>query len=258
MLKMIGRELQRIQDIIAEAERILDNSPEGKLRCAINKGCYQYYLGKTYLGKGKREFAQKIAQKEYCEKLKIEIVKYERILKQLNDLYAERDLGHIYEELHPGRKMLFQPLVKPVEDVKRDFENIIYLGKPFDENDRTEYYTIKGERVRSKSEKIIADELYRFGIACKYEMPLELKVWNKSIVIYPDFIALNQRTGKQWIIEHLGMMTNMTYYENTMFKLDTYEKNDILIGRDLIILHETSSNPLNTKILAKYIKEYLQ
>lgn len=93
------------------------------MRCAINKGCYPYYLGKKYLRKDKKEYTQKIAQKEYCE------------------------------------KKLGRPLVKPMEDEIREFENISYVGKPFDENDRTAYYTIKGERVRSKSEKVISFSL---------------------------------------------------------------------------------------------------
>ena len=57
-------------------------------------------------------------------------------------------------------------------------------------------------------------------------------------------------------MEHLGLMDNEAYYDNAMFKLDTYERNDILLGRDLLILHETSTAPLNTKVLEKYINEY--
>ena len=52
-------------------------------------------------------------------------------------------------------------------------------------------------------------------------------------------------------------MSNQNYAEMAMQKLDTYEANGILLGRDLILLHETSVNPLNTKVLDKYIKEYL-
>ena len=76
--------------------------------------------------------------------------------------------------------------------------------------------------------------------------------------MYPDFTALNKRTGKKWIIEHLGMMDREGYFNNSMFKLDTYEKNDILLGRELIVLHETSTMPLNTKIVGQYINEYLE
>ena len=45
----------------------------------------------------------------------------------------------------------------------------------FDENNRTEFYTRKGERVRSKSELIIAEELQRYQVPYLYEKPLELK-----------------------------------------------------------------------------------
>lgn len=39
---------------------------------------------------------------------------------------------------------------------------------------------IKGERGRSKSEKIIADELARCDIPYKYEYPLRIKDGNKD------------------------------------------------------------------------------
>lgn len=257
MLKKIEVELANLHNIKKEIEKVLKNAPEGKLRCAINKGCYQYYLGKQYLGIEKREYVKQIAQKEYCQKLNSVVRKYEKTLMQLNDLYMKENLETIYNELHPARRKLVKPLIKPVKEIIEEFENIEHVGKPFDENDMTEYYTIKGERVRSKSEKIIADELYRYEIPYKYEMPLELTNWNKSIVIYPDFTVLNKSTGKKWILEHLGMMDNAMYYENAMFKLDTYEKNDILLGKNLILLHETSSSPLNTNVVKKYIENYL-
>ena len=71
----------------------------------------------------------------------------------------------------------------------------MYQGKGFGEEDNTEYYTYKGERVRSKSEMIIANELFRNNIPYKYELPIELENWNKKVTIYPDFTVLNKRTG---------------------------------------------------------------
>lgn len=169
----------------------------------------------------------------------------------------QSNLQKIYKELHPARKAIVAPLFRPIEEVIGEFNHISYEGKPFDEMDQTSYYTIQGERVRSKSEKIIADELYRRGVPYKYELPLELRTWNRKIIVYPDFTVLNKRTGKKWILEHFGMMDNVGYFETTIQKLDTYEKNDILLGRDLILLHETSTSPLDTKVLEKYINEYL-
>ena len=42
-----------------------------------------------------------------------------------------------------------------------------------------------------------------------------------------------------------------------MYKLETYEKNGILLGENLIMLHETTLNPLNVKVMQKYIEKYL-
>lgn len=46
-----------------------------------------------------------------------------------------------------------------------------YKGKELND-DTMEIYTQKGERVRSKSEKILADYFYYNNISYKYECPL--------------------------------------------------------------------------------------
>ena len=140
-------------------------------------------------------------------------------LIELKKLYEKEELEEVYRKLHPARKVLVKPIVVPIEK--------------------------------------ITDELYRNGIPYKYEMPMELEGWKKKVLIYPDFTVLNKRTGKKWIIEHLGMMDKPAYYENAMQKVSTYEKNGILLGDGLIVLHETSGTPLNTVVLKKYIEKYL-
>ena len=257
MLKEIRKELEHLQNIQRQIEKMVKDAPEGKLRCAVNKGCYQYYSGKTYLGEKKKAEIRKMAQKEYCLKLNQKVEKYIKRLSELKDTYENEGLEQEYRNLHPARKCLVEPLVKPIENMIEDFERIEYTGKTFAGDDKTEYYTAKGERVRSKSEKIIADELYRYNIPYKYEMPIQLRVGNRSIPFYPDFTAMNKRTGKRWVIEHFGMMDKTSYYENALQKLDIYEKNNMLVGVDLIFLHETSSVPLNINSLRKYIETYL-
>ena len=54
--------------------------------------------------------------------------------------------------------------------------------------------TENGERVRSKSEKILADYFYRQNILYKYEKPLYLKGYG---TVYPDFTFLSSKTGKE-------------------------------------------------------------
>lgn len=250
-------ELGKIRNAKQQVKKLMENAPEGKLRCAVSKGYYQYYLGKEYLGKGKKELISKIAQKEYAQQLDRKLEEYQEKLEILKQLYEGEEAENIYRNLHPARKIIIEPIVRPVEDIIKEFEKIEYQGKEFSVEDKTEFYTIKGERVRSKSEKIIADELFRNNIPYHYELPLELESWKKKIWIYSDFTVLNKRTGKRWIIEHLGMMDKPSYCEMAMQKLSIYEKNGFLLGDGLILLHETSLEPLNVNILKKYIEKYL-
>ena len=78
-----------------------------------------------------------------------------------------------------------------------------------------------------------------------------LLMFNFLISLYISSCKITQK-------EYYEKLDKEGYYNNAMFKLDTYEKNDILLGRDLIVLHETSTMPLNTKIVGKYINEYLE
>ena len=225
-----------MKELEKKAEEFLSKAPEGKLRCAINKGSYQYYIGKEYQGKKQRKLVQKIAQKEYNRRLLVCIKKQKSALENLLEILEECGLEEVYAKLHPARRQLVEPYIKPIEEVITEFENIQYKGKSFEEDDTTAYYTEKGERVRSKSEKIIADTLHRKGIPYHYELPMELKYRNRTIVVYPDFTVLNKRTGKRYILEHLGMMDKASYYEKNMWKIDVYEKNGILleeVSRDL-------------------------
>ena len=228
-----------------------------KFRCASRNNGFAYYIGNEYIPKKDIQMLGKIAMSDYCQKLYKCIQLYESRIEQLINIYRTKPLENIYRNLHPGRKALIDPLVKPIEDIIAEFNAIVYEGNAFDKNDKTEFYTKRGERVRSKSEMIIANELYRYDIPYKYEMPLNLLDWNKEVTFYPDFTTLNKRTGKKWIMEHFGMMEKQNYFETTFWKLDVYEKNGILLGKDLIILHESLTSPLNINVVRKYIEEYL-
>lgn len=62
-----------------------------------------------------------------------------------------------------------------------------FRGLGFDERDTTEFFSEKGERMRSKSEVLIANALYKRGIPYKYECPVLLP---SGIMKYPDFTVL--------------------------------------------------------------------
>lgn len=257
MDKILEKELTRIKLIEEEIDKTIKNAPEGRVRCTTCRGDFQYYQGKEYISKKKITYIKQIAQRDYCKSIMNSVKRLRINVENLLKIYKEREIEQLYCRLPAARRAVVNPLFKPVEEIIKEFESIQYNGKEFSDDDITEYYTSKGERVRSKSEKIIADELYRYGIPYKYEMPVEVEIRGRKVIFNADFSSLNKRTGKKIIIEHFGMMDNPTYCENAVQKIDIYAKNGYLLGDTLLIFYETLNNPLNTIVLQKYIETYL-
>ena len=143
----------------------------------------------------------------------------------------------------------YEDMLQRISDKKLNAYDFVF-GK-----DTREYYTIKGERVRSKSEKIIADELFRKGIPYKYECPLYLKGMG---TIYPDFTFLSKKTGDEVYWEHFGMMDSPDYARKAVHKIETYENNGIFPGERLIITYETEKSVLGTEKIARMVDRYLK
>ena len=145
------------------------------------------------------------------------------------------------------------------------WQDVSWTGRPF-APDAPYICTAHGERVRSKSEVIIADTLLRYNIPYRYEFPITLKRINpddirrdfgSSITLHPDFLCLNTRTRSEFFWEHFGLMDDPDYSKNAAGKLRLYTENGILPGRNLIITMETQTEPPSIKALEKLIEELL-
>ena len=128
-----------------------------------------------------------------------------------------------------------------------------YKGKEFQEGVPI-ILTEKGERVRSKSEKIMADYFFRNGIEYKYECPLYLK---RTGIIYPDFTFLSEKTGDEIYWEHCGKVDEPLYARSMIRKINAYEDNGIFSGERLILTYETEQTILNTGKIEQLAKRYL-
>lgn len=114
--------------------------------------------------------------------------------------------------------------------------------------------TEKGERVRSKSEKILADYFYRNNIPYKYEKPLYLKGYG---IVYPDFTLLSKKTYQEIYWEHEGMMDKQDYARAAVRKIELYQLNNIYPGEQLIMTFETEQSLLNSRLMEKLTEKYL-
>lgn len=259
--KMLEGRKQQLLSLKREKEGALANAPEGILRVCCSGQRTQYYRREnekdgngTYLRKKNRDIICKLAQKEYDQKVLRVVEKELRTIEKCLAEYPTIQAELIYEQLHRERQKLVTPVLETEEQYIRKWESFIYEGKMFEEN-APEFYTAKNERVRSKSEWIIADLLNREGIPYRYECPLELKGMGR---IYPDFMVLNVKKRKEFYWEHLGLMDDAAYADKALQKIIQYEQNGIYPGDKLIITHETRKNPLSQKQVKIMIEHYLK
>ena len=230
--------------------------PHGKLRCTSSNETDQFFVDGKYMSKKNIELVKNIAQREYYEELSPILRNTISKLQKIETLYENHIIENCYNGQCEARKKLVVPAIKTVDEILKQFNAEKYDPGVFEEDDKTEFYTVKGERVRSKSEMIIANELYRYNVPYHYEMPIQLQYWGKMVTRRPDFTVINPRNGKRYIYEHLGMMDNPDYVELNVKKIELYEKNGYLIGKNLILTHETSKQPLNIAIVDSYIENY--
>ena len=132
-------------------------------------------------------------------------------------------------------------------------EELIWSDTSYPKNpnypEQLKYKSCKNEYVRSKSEALIAMNLYMEKIAYRYEC--ELKIG--KAVFYPDFTILHPLTGKEIYWEHFGKMDLPEYAKNAADKLHMYARNGIYPGDRLITTYETMEQPLDTAIVQKLI-----
>ena len=252
-------EAKELRKIIKDVEKRIKIVTKGKLRVAVTKKGFQYYLLDercnssygTYIKKSEIQLAKEIAQSDYDAKvLKIAKARLQAIEMFLRK-YEKHSVKDIFEKMNPGRRALVDGLIISDNEYINQWQSVKYVGKNFPE-DAPEFMTEKGERVRSKSEKIIADKLFMLGIPYRYECPLVLE---GNVKVYPDFTILRMPERKEVYLEHFGMMDDMEYVNTVIYKLNTYERNGIYVGANLFVTYETSRKPLNIKALDNMIKE---
>jgi len=262
--ELLVAEEKRLRIIKEEVDRRLIDAPEGFLRIASSKKQQQYMYCTNdsetsrkqgrYIRKEEMELVRSLAQKAYDVKIQRLVEKRLKQISKLSCEYREDEIENVYLSEHVARRAVIAPVEKTWEQVLREWLAEPYTGKEFGQG-AIEIYTKRGERVRSKSEKILADTFYDRDIPYKYECPLYLREMG---TVYPDFTFLDWKTGKEIYWEHDGRMDDPQYAEKAVRKIDAYIKNGIYPGERLIVSYETSGYVMNQKVINAMIEKYLQ
>ena len=242
------------------AERSLSkNKQEGHLQVSRSNGAFQYYVrdkgkkGKgTYLPKAQQKIAEQIAQRDYDRQVLKCAEQWQRWVKRTIQTMPQIQPADIYNKSQ-GRKPLITPYEISHQEYAARWESVSYEGKSF-ASDAPEIYTEKGERVRSKSEKMIADKLYMLEIPYRYEYPISLPGFG---TVYPDFLLLNKNLREEVILEHFGMMDNPDYANKAVKKINRYIQNGFVLGKNLLVTLETTDTPMDVRVVEKMIKEFM-
>lgn len=254
------REIEELSELQKKLQIQLSNPPEGTLHIQRNgKRKYtQYYMcgedrKRIYIPKERRDMAYALAQKAYDKQVLSIIQARLKCAEQLLRQYRQTVNG-VYSKLSDARRSLVTPIVSTDEAFLMEW----YKKHPGSANpypSGSVLYSERGEAVRSKSEKILADLFFRRGIPYVYEPQIIL---NSGKAVYPDFLLLNIERRKTYVYEHFGMMDNPEYAKNAVEKLSLYSGNGYWYGDTLLFSVETSISPLDTRNVEKMICYFLK
>ena len=216
--KLLLKEQKNLEMICSKVENELKSVPKGNLRISKDKNKVRYY------------HCVEDNEGTYISKIDSELPK-----------------------LHTQRQLLVTPVEPIWEKELAKWYDSEYHGKEFYEG-TAEIVTEKGERVRSKSEKILADYFYRNNILYQYEKTLYLKGYG---TMYPDFTFLSKKTRKEIYWEHEGMMDKPEYAKSAVKKIESYQRNGIHLGERLLLTFETELTVLNSQIVEELVEKYL-
>ncbi len=252
-------ELKQLEVIVTNRLKSYKGLEKGNIRVCTHNDVSQYYFKKEgdekehYIPKIEMSKIKLLIQRDYDEKIRKKLADMTRRLDRFIAGYDVGDLEQFYNNLPKGRR----ELIIPIQPTRQMIIDEWYKNHPGDRNTyekKHEFITLKGEAVRSKSEKMIADYLNAEGIpyVCEPEV-----IFKDGIRACPDFAALNVRKNKTVYIEHLGLIDQAGYATKNFNKLLDYEEIGIVLGDDLIITMETEERPLDMKVVKKKITEYL-
>ena len=268
---LIDRKLTELRDELNRLEKMYSSDDGCFLEIKRNKGKYtQFYKCKMIsdgkMVKVKREFirkddiviAKQLAQKDFdlqlLKQLRGKIAALETVLQN----YSEYDERKLFADLSDDRRGLVETKYKDDDSYIAEWEDAFSINIDNMFNSKypieTSYFTDKGEHVRSKSEKIIADKFAKENIPYVYEPGCDL---NKK-ALHPDFALLNIDTRETFYYEHFGMMDKPEYATAAVRKIVKYRTLGYEYGKNLLYTFETGTDGLDIKDLCWIISNYLK
>jgi len=253
---------ERLCAIQAEMEEIrarLKALPDGELRYYINGGSMRYFRKITeesgkkkrvYLNRGQRELAGQLAEKRYLTERMRDLAHEMKALHAYRRHYGGVDHARLLLEKADVYRELLHEKFRPVSEELAAWAEGNYTSTL----EKKENLNVKSPRgfVRSKSESMIAWELYEKKVPYHYEEDHFIS----GTVLHPDFTIRHPETGKVFLWEHFGLMDNPQYARNALLKVQTYISAGYVPMMNLIVTSETASEPLDMELVKMLVRHF--
>ena len=252
---LIDSRHKKISELLVRTENRMKSFPDGRLKIRhIGKNTYYYYVGEEskerLLNKTNGSLITELLQKDYLQKVIKSITEELKTLDKMKSMCVDLVAEDVYDNLSEDRKYSVKPIIPTDEQLVSRWLAEPYTPKPISE-DVPIFETKKGERVRSKSEMIIANMLYDNGIPYKYECPLFVG----GEKIHPDFTILRLSDRKIIYYEHCGRMGDPGYVEDMVERSRKYTLAGICQGDSLFYTFESAKFPLDVRVVSEMIEK---
>ncbi len=261
--------LSQLRSSIESKLKGTNKSPTGFLKICKNHGKDQCYhiiwnhgpkMARYLSMEEDEELIRALAQKSYDMQV-IKAAEQElKALEMFEKYYPDVCAEDVYDTLSPIRQKLVIPIRQPDEEYRAQWEKETFEPGYF-HKDAPVYLTSKGERVRSKSELLVANLIERLDLPYRYEYPIFIEVDGDLQTWRPDFTILDVKNRKEYHLEHFGMMDDKSesnYARRALDKIRIYEENGMYEGENMIYSFETSNAPLDITYLEMKLRRIFE
>ncbi len=236
--------LMHLRRHISALDYRLSELPKGYLHSRTRNGRKEYCL-RIYTPQGRKEQYVPLEEAAF----------YQNALSTKKFLKKERKIAAAFLKEY-GSKInpLYVQLQREVDEIQRDYMDVPSISENAQfRPEEFQYFTQRGERVRSQGEKIIADVLHSLRIDYAYERAI---TWSPE-KIYPHFTIEKSARGQTLYWEYWGNFSSPGVPERYLDRKKQLEAIGICEGRNLIITLGTDGNPDQSEIVSTAKKRLL-
>ncbi len=251
----VKRDLNLQKNILKRYKEQLKKLPKGSLYASERNGVKYYtkvtnFRGKkrsVYLGKEINPQVQLLQKKYYLRKAIQAMESNISLMEKFLNGYQSIDPNVMQKQFPKAYQSLPQSCFDTAGVFNLDRWGSEFYVKSTSRSENLLNSTKKGDKVRSKSEVIIANAVAVRGLQYRYEEVTYINGYKKA----PDFKVIDPRTGRIIYWEHLGLITDMEYLKQALFRIADYIRDGIVPGVNLILTFDDAENHIDSLMIER-------